>query len=156
MLIADHAHTRHRDFCVVLGQLRRALHSHAPRPPQHDAPRPLVIVEHMYVPTGASTDAGGEGLAPMLRTFRQFLCAISIDDGCADVLVLAPRGTAAGDAAANAWYRASSKGCAERLGQGVVGIALSQSEAVDSWLDGIRMETAARRREERKRLERRV
>ena len=24
MLISDHAHTRHRDFCVVLGQLRRA------------------------------------------------------------------------------------------------------------------------------------
>ena len=52
MLISDHAHTRHRDFCVVLGQLRRALRGHAPSTPAQ--PRPLLIIEHMYVPTGAS------------------------------------------------------------------------------------------------------
>lgn len=144
MLISDHAHTRHRDFCVVLGQLRRALHRLPPASAEQS--RPLIIVEHMYVPVGASTDVGGEGIAPMLRSLRQFLCAVSIDEGSADVLVLAPHGTAAAESAASAWRGAARKTCADRatLGDGLVVISLTQSEAADQWLDGIRLMGATR------------
>ena len=140
MLISDHAHTRHRDFCVVIGQLRRALRRHAPASPEQ--PRPLIIIEHMYVPAGASTEVGGEGLSPMLRTLRQFLCAVSIDDNCADVLVLAPNSTAADESARRAWRLESSTAERATLGRGAVATALTQSEAVDAWLNGMRLLTS--------------
>ena len=140
MLISDHAHTRHRDFCVVLGQLRRALRGHAPSTPAQ--PRPLLIIEHMYVPTGASAEVGGEGLSPMLRSLRQFLCAVSIDDNCADVLVLAPSCTAASESVSRVWRLESSRAERAMLGHGAVATALTQSEAVDSWLSGMRLLTA--------------
>jgi len=145
MLIADHAHTRNRDFGVVLHQLRRALNRQAPQATAQS--RPLVIVEHLYVPTGAATAPGGEGLAPMLRALRQFLCAVSIDEDSADVLVLVPHGTAAADAASRAWRGEFRRSCAERanLSDGAVTIALTQSEAVDAWLNGMRLAGAAGR-----------
>lgn len=146
MLIADHEHTRHRDFCVVLGQTRRAMALAAARcaasPEGAPSPRPIVVVEHLYVPTDACAEPGGYGLAPMLRSLRQWLCAVSIDAGAADVLVLAPRGSAAGESAAVAWRsRGLRNSCAERatLGGGAVAIALTQSEAVDQWLGAMRL-----------------
>jgi len=140
MLISDHQHTRHRDFCVVLAQARRAMQMRAPR--LASDPRPLLIVEHMYVPTGASSETGGEGLAPMLRSLRQYLCAVSIDEGVADVLVLAPQGSEAGRSAAATWRGQARKSCAERatLSGGAVAIALTQSEALDAWLAGMRLQ----------------
>ena len=139
MLIADHAHTRQRDFSVILAQTRRAMQRHAPHAPSD--PRPLLVLEHLYVPTGASTEPGGEGLTPMLRSMRQFLCAVSIDDNEADVLVLAPKGSEAGRSAAAAWRGQARQTCAERsvLSGGAIAIALTQSEALESWLSGMRL-----------------
>jgi len=144
MLITDHDHSRHRDLCVVLSQTRRALAMVAEQAPR----RPLIIVEHLFVPMDAEAERGGEGLSPMLRTLRQWLCAVSIDSSLVDVLVLTPTGSAAGDAALAAWRPGRSearRSCASRLtmGGGVVAIALTQSEAVDRWLRGCRLQRDA-------------
>jgi len=113
---------------------------HAPRSPSD--PRPLLIIEHLYVPTGACTEAGGDGLAPMLRSLRQYLCAVSIDDSVSDVLILAPQGSEAGKSAAATWRGQARKSYAERAGlsNGAAVIALTQSEALDVWLAGMRLQ----------------
>merc|ERR1739848_600804 len=84
---------------------------------------------------------GGEGLSPMLRTLRQWLCAVSIDSLQADVLVLAPTASAAGESALSLWYGDAKRSCADRITMkgGIVAIALSQSEAADRWLGGCRL-----------------
>lgn len=137
MLIPDHDHTRQRDLCVVLSQTSRALDMVGDQAPR----RPLIIVEHLFVPMDAEGDPGGEGLSPMLRSLRQWLCAVSIDSHRADVLVLTPTGSAAGDSALSAWRGEARRSCAKRirLEGGIVAIALSQSEAVDRWLGGCRL-----------------
>lgn len=137
MLIADHDHTRHRDLCVVLSQTSRALDMVLAQGPR----RPLIIVEHLFVPMDAESERGGEGLSPMLRTLRQWFCAVSIDNHRADVLVLTPTGSVAGDSALAAWRGTARRSCASRvtMGDGVVAVALTQSEAVDCWLGGCRL-----------------
>lgn len=140
MLISDHDHTRHRDLCVVLSQATRALDM-VRGAAAAQSPRPLVIVEHLFVPMDAETERGGEGLSPMLRTLRQWLCKVSIDSNRADVLVLTPTGSATGDSALAAWRGEARRSCANRITMsgGVVAIALTQSEAVDRWLGGCRL-----------------
>lgn len=143
MLIPDHDFTRHRDFCVVLSQTRRAMHILATRSTEQTSSRPLVLVEHLHVPTGSASEPGGAGLAPMLRTLRQWLCAVSVDTGLADVLVLAPGGSPAAEAAATSWRsREVRSTCAERavLRGGAVAIALTQPEAVEKWMGAIRLD----------------
>jgi len=141
MLISDHDHTRHRDLCVVLAQTSRAIDMVSAKAPAQ-SPRPLIIVEHLFVPMDAETERGGEGLSPMLRTLRQWLCKVSIDSNQADVLVLTPTGSVAGDSALAAWRGEARRSCAKRvtMSGGVVGIGLTQSEAVSRWLGGCRLQ----------------
>jgi len=151
MLISDHDHTRHRDLCVLLAQTSRALDmastasAVASASTSAQPPRPLIVVEHLFVPMDAEMERGGEGLSPMLRTLRQWLCKASIDTNQADVLVLTPTGSASGNAAVAAWRGEARRSCANRITMsgGVVGIALTQSEAVDRWLRGCRLRQRA-------------
>lgn len=147
MLIADHEHTRQRDLCVCLAQTSRALRqvkepsgsgrqkSSAERA---GTPRPLIIVEHLFVPMDSAAEPRGEGLSPMLRTLRQWLCHVSIDTDMADVLVLTPTGSVAGENAMAAWRGEARRSCADRITMsgGAVALALTQSEAVDRWVGG--------------------
>ena len=142
MLIGDHDHTRHRDLCVLLDQTSRALDMSAAASDQ--SPRPLIVVEHLFVPMDSEHERGGEGLSPMLRTLRQWLCKVSIDDNQADVLVLTPTGSVTGDFAKAAWWGEARRSCAHRITMsgGVVGISLTQSESIDRWLGGCRLSHA--------------
>ena len=147
MLIVDHEYTRHRDLFVLLRQAERAMELEAKRR-LPSAPRPLVIVENVHVPLDAVHERGGEGLSPMLRTLQQWLCKVSLDGQLADVLILAPSGSATGKAACNkgaawrgAWRAQAPPLWAERvpLGDGVVAVALTHSEAVERAFLGCRL-----------------
>ena len=120
--------------------------------------------EDEYVPSDASLMVGGDSMLPMLNTLRQFLSSVSIDDGLADVLVLAPKGTDACAAASGSWLEArllalgfytgstgdmgTARSGSERvkLRDGMTAIVLTQAEAADWWLAGIRMRQERKRR----------
>lgn len=158
MLISDHAHTRQRDFCVVLGQLRRAMRgvsvvndtplaSFVNRrggvrvlpPPPLAVDRPLLVIEGLHVPSKARAQPGGEALAPMLRNLDQYLCSVAAEEGLADVLVLCPVPSAASANAVATWRGEAGRAAAERvvLSNGVVAVALTQAEAIERGLEGI-------------------
>ena len=173
LVVADHQHTRSTNFTVVLSHVRRALERLTPEPdggtnagaatPQ----RPLIVVEQLHVPEQAARrDAavaaavgdgcygGGGGLDTMLRSLRQHLCAVSVDDGLADVVVLAPRRALAAWAdnhvegatrAERSWLGRRARVTAPdaaagvagsvSLGHGLVGVAMADAEAAEMWLE---------------------
>ena len=174
LVIADHQHTRSTHFTVSLGHVRRALERLTPEPSDGGAEaggatpqRPLIVVEQLHVPEQAARrDAaiaaavgdggygGGGGLDPMLRSLRQHLCAVSADDGLADVVVLAPRRTLAAWAdghvegatrAERSWLGRRARVTAPdaaagvagsvSLGHGLVGVAMADAEAAEMWLE---------------------
>jgi len=162
LLVSDHGHIREVNLRLVLSQFRRGIDrfrkiggTAADSGPASalgasavGTARPLIVVEHLELTmaaAGASGAASQAALAPMVRTFLQFLAAISLDEERADVLILAPAvGTGPAPArplAAAAprrrwsWGRPSSTD----LGRGATAATLTQGEVTHLCLHGLQL-----------------
>jgi len=135
-LCTDHVHTRQLTEAVVLSHIRRgvaAARTSAANSGGKPNERPLIIVEHLDVPQECSGWPGGEGLIPMVYALRQFLVAISIDEGRADVLLLASEGTSTAKSGLFAARRHGGRAAVTALAGGASACVMSNAEAVSAW-----------------------